>query len=105
MNFGVYLSRWISSILLCDYERNMIIEPRTKHKTLSYRPSLAVIGSQVCTTNTVAAVDVFSQGPCCAKQAFKYQENNVFSVAAQFRVLILAGLLIELPHTTLPATW
>ena len=60
MNFGIYLSRRISSILLCDYERNMIIEPRTKHKTLSYRPSFAVMEPHVCTTSTVAAVDVFN---------------------------------------------
>ena len=59
LNFGICFSRQISSILLCDFEHSMIAEPRTKHKTLSCS-SLAVIGSQVCTTSTVAAVDVFN---------------------------------------------
>ena len=53
-NFGIYFSRQILSILLCDF-----IEPRTKEKTLSCS-SLAIIGSQVCTTSTMAAVDVFN---------------------------------------------
>ena len=59
LNVGICLSRQISSILLCDFECSMIIEPRTIHTTLSCS-SLAVIGSQVCTTSTVAAVDVFN---------------------------------------------